>query len=227
LDENRRKAEKLLDETQPVLLIGSVMCTMFSVMKTLFRPHMGEEKFQKELKKARRHLNFVVSLYERQAAAGRYFLHEHPAQASSWQEECVLKMLAMPGVGKVLTDLCMFGHRDQDKLGNQMPIQKKMGFASNAPELLKKLERKCSRDHPHGCLLDGRAKASAVYPPELCQAIVEGFHAQMAADFDQFHKASGHVEDNRSAQIEVPLDRLEVAEDDLEDFGTMATDRRT
>ena len=56
LDENRRKAEKLLDEPQPVLLIGSVMCTMFSVMKTLFRPQMGEEKFQKELKKARRHL---------------------------------------------------------------------------------------------------------------------------------------------------------------------------
>ena len=113
----------------------------------------------------------------------------------------------------------MFGHRGQDKLGNQMPIQKKMGFASNAPELLKKLERKCSRDHPHGCLLCRRAKASAVYPPGLCQAIVEGFHAQMAADFEQFHKASGHFEDNRSAPIEVPLDLLEVAEDDSEDFG--------
>ena len=62
MDDNQRKAEKLMDETQPVLLIGSVMCTMFSVMKTLFRPHMGEEKFQKELKKARRDLNFVVSL---------------------------------------------------------------------------------------------------------------------------------------------------------------------
>ena len=94
-----------------------------------------------------------------------------------------------------------------------------MGFASNAPELLKKLERTCSRDHPHGCLFDGRAKASAVYPPELCQAMVEGFHAQMAADFEQFHKASGHFEDNRSASIEVPLDLSEVAEDDSEDFG--------
>ena len=83
MDENLRKAEELFNETQPVLLIGSVMCTMFSAMKTLFRPQMGEARFQKELKKARRHLDFVVSLYERQAAAGRYFLHEHPAQASS------------------------------------------------------------------------------------------------------------------------------------------------
>ena len=94
-----------------------------------------------------------------------------------------------------------------------------MGFASNAPELLKKLERKFSRDYPHDCLLDGRAKASAVYPPELCHAIVEGFHAQMAADIDQLSSERGHAAGNRSAQIEVPLDLLEVAQDDSEDFG--------
>ena len=47
----------------------------------------------------------------------------------------------------------------------------------------------------------------------------KGFHAQMAAGLDQFHRAAGHAEGNISAQLEMPFVLLEVAENDSEDFG--------
>ena len=37
-----------------------------------------------ERKRATQHLEFCVELYREQAKAGRYFVHEHPAYASSW-----------------------------------------------------------------------------------------------------------------------------------------------
>jgi hypothetical protein len=39
--ECRRRAEALIDETQPSLLVGSVLCTFFSVMRNLFGPRMA------------------------------------------------------------------------------------------------------------------------------------------------------------------------------------------
>ena len=81
--ECRRRAEALIDETQPSLLVGSVTCTFFSVMSILFGPRMGDEAFQKALSRAKSHLEFMASLYKRQVADGRYSLHEHPAGANS------------------------------------------------------------------------------------------------------------------------------------------------
>ena len=48
--------------------------------------------YQFELHRARRHLEFMVKLYRRQAECGRYFLHEHPAHASSWKEPCMVRL---------------------------------------------------------------------------------------------------------------------------------------
>ncbi len=35
--------------------------------------------------RAIRHIDFVIELYYDQLAGGRYFLHEHPEHATSWQ----------------------------------------------------------------------------------------------------------------------------------------------
>ena len=52
----------------------------------------------KEHVQAMVHIKFVMEHYQLQAAAGRYFLHEHPAQASSWEEDVVRKTASIDDV---------------------------------------------------------------------------------------------------------------------------------
>ena len=73
------------------------------------RERMGEEKFQEMLKRAITHLKFCCELYELQVKAGRYFLHEHPVQATSWRLPCIQRVLALPGVHTCIGDMCRFG----------------------------------------------------------------------------------------------------------------------
>merc|ERR1712122_462322 len=51
-------------------------------------------------------------------------------------------------------------------------------FMSTSPELLQRLARRCDGSHRHQPLEGGRARAAAVYPPELCRAILQGIEAQ-------------------------------------------------
>ena len=48
---------------------------------------MGESKWQALQDWGRRHLQFCLELYQLQIDQGRYVLHEHPAFASSWDED--------------------------------------------------------------------------------------------------------------------------------------------
>ena len=77
-----RARKKLLDE-KPMLLVGSPMCTAFSTWQRINNKIRDPVTVKGELKRARQHLEFCVELYREQAKAGRYFLHEHPAYASS------------------------------------------------------------------------------------------------------------------------------------------------
>ena len=50
---------------------------------------------------------------------------------------------------------------------------------SSAPALLERLSLKCQGDHQHQPLVGGgRAAAAAIYPAELCRAILLGAEAQ-------------------------------------------------
>ena len=93
-----------------------------------------------ELKRAKQHLEFCVELYREQAKAGPYFLHEHPAYASSWQTDIMEDSMRDNGVVKVTADQCQYGCADSD--GN--PLKKPTSFMTNAPELAKELEDRCN-----------------------------------------------------------------------------------
>ena len=43
-----------------------------------------------------KHLRFVTRLYEIQLSEGRHYLHEHPAQPTSWSDQHMLKLLRHP-----------------------------------------------------------------------------------------------------------------------------------
>ena len=56
-------------------------------------------------------LGFAVEIYWLQLDAGRHFLHEHPATASSWQERIVRELRRDERVGEVVGDQCRYGLR--------------------------------------------------------------------------------------------------------------------
>ena len=55
------------------------------------------------------HLRFVCELYQEQLRHGRYFLHDHLAQASSWAEGCIKEVMQAEGVDVITADQCMPG----------------------------------------------------------------------------------------------------------------------
>ena len=88
--DNREKATQLIRASQPILLIGSPMCTAFSTWQRLNDARsINVEARQQAYAKACQHIKFVASLYREQLDGSRYFLHEHPQFASSWQQPCM------------------------------------------------------------------------------------------------------------------------------------------
>ena len=141
---------------------------------------------------ARLLLGFALSVYTWQVRRGRYFLHEHPASASSWKLEEVQAVRCLDGVTTMTCDACMFGMRAVDADGVERPVKKPTRWMSNAPRLLRSLGFRCDGKHAHTRLLGGRAGAAAVYPPEMVVAIVRGLQAQ-------------REEDARAGRTEAPL----------------------
>ena len=89
----REEAEKLIEEQQPQLLIGSPMCTAFSNIQNLHKAKRDPQIVAAEIEKARVHLKWCCKLYQRQIDRGAYFLHEHPRLATSWHEPEVINLL--------------------------------------------------------------------------------------------------------------------------------------
>ena len=65
----------------------------------------------KAYQQAREHIRWVVGLYRKQAREGRVFLHEHPANASSWSLEEVKDLSRKDGVILTQIDQCTYGLR--------------------------------------------------------------------------------------------------------------------
>ena len=89
-------------------------------------------------------MNFVFSLYEEQVDGGRYFLHEHPRYADSWELECVQRFSAVPEVQRVHGDQCQFGAQIQSGSFKGHPTKKPIGFFTNAPKLAEALAQLCT-----------------------------------------------------------------------------------
>ena len=108
--ECREKARRLIHKTKPLLLIGSPMCTWFSVLQNLNRKHMSEEEWNRAYKKAVEHIKFVFELYDIQVRSGRCFLHEHPATATICPLQVVTEFCTpYPHLYAVTSSMCQFG----------------------------------------------------------------------------------------------------------------------
>ncbi len=179
---DRKRAWERIRAEEPFLVIGSPPCTMFSSLQNLSATK-GTADWMERRRSAEVLLTFAAAVYKLQVLAGRHFLHEHPAGATSWTHPTIAKLLATSGVSAVVAHQCAFGLQTNTQDGGRAPAMKPTRFMSSAPAVLEALSRKCPGGHAHAPLLGGtRARDAAVYPPGLCKAIAQGAAEQLRRD---------------------------------------------
>ena len=80
---DRQRAREQIRREEPFLVVGSPPCTEFSSVQNLNRRRFSAEEARRRRAEARILLGFALEIYRLQLGAGRHFLHEHPASASS------------------------------------------------------------------------------------------------------------------------------------------------
>ena len=140
--EMREKAEKLVEELQPELILGCPPCGPFSILQNLNKGKMDAEKFAEKLGEAREHLRFCCKLYKGQLRRKKFFLHEHPDLATSWKEEPVEELLQMPEVLRIQGDMCRHGMVGADEYGGGA-VKKRSGFMTNSEHIAEELNLFC------------------------------------------------------------------------------------
>ena len=184
----RDKALHKVRTERPAMIIGSVMCTAWCSWQALNNTKRDPEVVRREVIRARMHLDFMVSIYIEQIEGGRLFLHEHPANATSWHEASVERLAKFPGVELVHADQCQYGAEVMFGQYKGQPIKKPTGFMSNGSRVLKALTQRCgSRDGQctrkkggkHAICSGKIAKDAARYPPGLVKAIIRGIRDEL------------------------------------------------
>ena len=69
----------------PQLVMLSPPCTTFSIINGLNKFKVPAETRERRLTEGKVLLNFVLDVYTWQHRRGKYFIHEHPQSASSWE----------------------------------------------------------------------------------------------------------------------------------------------
>ena len=169
------------------------------------------------------HMEFVTQLYRDQVAEGRYFLHEHPQFASSWDLEFVKRVMQLLGVDRTRGDQCKYGAEALHGPMKGWPVMKPTGFMSNSLEILKALLKRCTGSRAsasegaagtgtwcsrkqggkHAPCAGSICREMAKYPRELCRAVISGFTAQLHADGRIRHRCYGiqTVDDDPDVQL--------------------------
>eukprot|EP00969_Alexandrium_andersonii_P118559 5243100-Alexandrium_andersonii.AAC.1 len=94
---------------------------------------MSPESRRRKTAQGLLHLKFAMHLARKQIQAGRKFLFEHPATASSWTEDAVLLVAQMPAVDISSFDQCRFGLLSPPSPDvPPTPLKKRTSFLSNS-----------------------------------------------------------------------------------------------
>ena len=188
----RERARMLVRRQRPYMLIGSPMCRAFSTWQFLnkFRA-VDPQELERTRLQAIVHIEFMASLYLEQIEGGRYFLHEHPAFATSWTLPCMEELAKVHGVEMTYADQCQYGQAIQSGRHRGDPVKKPTGFLGNSPEVAKQLSKRCtgtggSCSRPAGGQHRGcsgsHAQAAAIYTREMCRAVIKGISEQLRKD---------------------------------------------
>ena len=141
----------------------------------------GDTRYEQNLSNAMQHIRFCIKIYRHQDDNKIYYLHEHPATATSWRMPEMEELRASPNAIETVSHLCAFG-LETTVDGIKLLAKKPTRFLTDSPLISRELTRKCDKNHEHGHLVSGRAGPAARYTNELCRAIVKGTIAQKEAD---------------------------------------------
>ena len=103
-----------IDVRRPAFVITSAPCTWFSALNRLY--NMGKMKPEKKALKEREAemlFEFGLDCCKTQAVAHRFYLHEHPATASSWKRPSVISFIRETKAMLAKFDQCEFGLRSK------------------------------------------------------------------------------------------------------------------
>ena len=190
--EKRERARALIRRQKPYVLIGLPMCRAFSTWQYLNRfCCVDPAALERARIQAIVHVDFVMGLYAEQMDGNRYFLHEHPAHATSWKLESVLEILRADNVVRVEADQCQYGAEIKHGPQTGEPIKKPTAFMTNSDEIAACLSQRCTgrggrcsrpAGGQHQACSGMHAREAAIYPRDLCRAILRGIRAQMRQD---------------------------------------------
>ena len=121
---DQHELQELIESEQPKLLTGGPPCTSFSQLRNISNSKRDPSIVQQEIDIGKRHLRIACKAYRQQYDSGRYFLHEHPAGASSWTEPIVANIASLEGVFNVTSDLCRYGLTTWTDSGGIAPAKK-------------------------------------------------------------------------------------------------------
>ena len=105
--------------SDPLIIFGAPPCTVFSSMQNISQKHHGTPEWQSRYEEGLLLLQFSVDVYWDQVARGKFFLHEHPATASSWDLPMIRELAEHPGVIIVTGDMCRWGMYLPEESHNQ------------------------------------------------------------------------------------------------------------
>ena len=170
------KALRLVRELRPALVVLSPPCTAFSAMRRLSTFKRSPEVVAAELEQAKIHVRFSVQIARIQMSAGRGFLFEHPATASSWHTTELASLKRENNVYEVKVDMCAFGLVTKEGL----PALKPTLLLTNIETLANALGRRCEGRHPqHQPLVGGRAAAAATYTQQFVDCILRALRKHL------------------------------------------------
>lgn len=135
---------------------------------------VDEGERRRRLREAEPHVQCCAKLYRHHLRNGLYFLHEHPASATSWTVPCIEGTKQRPVVQCVGRHMCAFGIVAKHDDGTAGPVKKPTQFISNSLPILGYVHRECQGCGGHAHLLSGRAARAAEYPKALCWAVCKG-----------------------------------------------------
>ena len=174
LEERQEQARERVNRENPLILIGAAAVTVFSSMQNINAKHNIGEAWEEKCTQGLSMLEFAISMYWDQIERGRFFLHEHPANATSWSLPQVQQLERHPGVQVVVGDMCRWGMKvasDERNEGDAKLVKKPTKWMTNSPLLAKLLQARCSGDHEHQRLEGSNlTEKAASYPIPLVKS---------------------------------------------------------
>jgi len=177
----------MIQDEDPYLVTGSPPCDPFSKLQNLSKHKRDPKVVADNLARGKRHIRTCIGIYRERMDKGRYFLHEHPKGATSWDMEEMKELMKDPRVYVVQGPMCRWDMKATDAQGEGY-VRKETVWVTNSICLAETLQGVCKNVkagreiHRHVHLINGRARAAQVYPPKMVKAVVLGIRDQLIMD---------------------------------------------